>query len=71
MAAIDSYGKKVIKEEENASPESGVEQPKGISESILRAILVELPSTETNPLHAPAVEKPTYKTLILALARSR
>ena len=67
MEIVDRYGSELLKQGENTSPKSDVEQPEDAPELILRAIVVELPSTEINSMHAPTVEKLTYKTLILAL----
>ena len=67
MEIVDRYGSEVIKQEEDVSFQSTTEQSEGASEPILRAFLIDIPSTEIDPMHAPTVEKPTYRTLILAL----
>ncbi len=67
MGIVDSYGSEVLKQDEDVSFQSTTEQPEGTSEPILRAFLIDIPSTEIDPMHAPTVEKPTYSTLILAL----
>ena len=68
MEIVDRYGSEFLKPEVPVLFQSTTEQSEGTSEPILRAFLIDIPSTEIDPMHAPTVEKPTYRTLILALA---
>ena len=68
MEIVDRYGSELLKQAEGVSPGSDREKPEGTSVPVLRAILVQLPSSEIDQMHTPTVEKQTYSTLMLTLA---